>query len=262
MKIGKRPGAITRGLLLALALCFIYAGLAQHSGGRAAERAERSLEVGRRLESVVSAILNQESLVRAYIVTGEQTFLRDWEASRRTYETNLQALEKLEQDDPVELARLHGLAQVAARKQGFMQQTADARTRGGLEDAAGLVRGMQGKLLMDEIRTLVDEMTDDQARLFREHSSDAAWARLHTQLGIGILIGMLCWSFLQLRRQASALAEVAARSAKSDERYRLRFEHSKQLVRPPAPVTRSSETRPNVRPVSNRPVESTRPTAG
>ena len=195
---------------------------------------EHTLEVERTLESLLAAILDEESSSRGYLVTGDHVFLERVRVDRDTYARGMDAARALTIDNPVQADRVARLERIGREKHDFMQKTVELRDRGATRELNELVASRRGKTLMDDIFVVLDEMRHDERRLFEARSARAASIQARTvgaiAAGVIALLGLLGGSYLMLRRDQANLEQVAEKLAESEERYRVLIENSSELV--------------------------------
>ena len=99
-------------------------------------------------------------------------------------------------------------------------------------------------------------MNDEARDQVQALQTAVARARLETNVGIAALCALLVAAFLTIRQQSSGLLRAANELADSEERYRLLFEHSSDLVRLHADNGRTVFVSPSVlRLLGHTPVE-------
>ncbi len=146
--------------------------------GTTIERSEHTYEVLNGAASLISTMVDRETGLRGYLVSGERTFLAPYEAGSRAFDAAVQHLRMLTRDNPVQqerITRIEALArrwtsEIAEPEIALMRQPAsqvEARTR----EANGA-----GKALMDGIRKAVGEIEATEQALLKTRQADAAEA--------------------------------------------------------------------------------------
>ena len=100
------------------------------------------------------------------------------------------ALRTLTSDNPRQQQRLDELAPLVQTKLAELQQTIDLRRNQGFDAAQKVVLTDQGKAVMDQIRTLMTAMGDEESSLLgaRADAATAAQNRTKTTIIIGLLV--------------------------------------------------------------------------
>ena len=105
------------------------------------------------MDGVVAAMVDQETGVRAYLVSGEQTFLDPYKKGRTAFERHWGKAKELTADNPAQQARLDDLLRNA---QGWQREVAgkevDLMAGGQVDQARALLTSGAGKKFMDGIR--------------------------------------------------------------------------------------------------------------
>jgi diguanylate cyclase (GGDEF)-like protein/PAS domain S-box-containing protein len=220
-------------VLAVLALTYSY--VSGRSYLTAVAWVEHTLEVDRTLEGLRSAVLDEESSVRAYVVTGDRAFLERVRADRSKYERSLVVVRELTRDNPEQMRRIDRLEQSLRQKIDFLSTSIALRDRDAVEEVTAFVASRHGKVLMDDVHHVVDEMITEERGLLQGRTRRASAVQMRTvaAIGVGVLVLLLLLvrSFLTIKRDAKELQSVTLDLADSEERYRVLFENSSELVR-------------------------------
>ena len=120
------------------------------------------------LDAVLTDVLDAETGERGYIVTGDDAYLQPYEISLRRVSQDVGRIRSLTADNPRQQSSLERLGPVVAAKLNVLQSGIEARKRDGMAAGADAVRGGTGKQLMDQLRTVVDAMKQEEQRLLQE----------------------------------------------------------------------------------------------
>jgi signal transduction histidine kinase len=117
-------------------------------------------EVLETLQSVMDAMVDQETGVRGYLITGDEKCLEPYHRGGNAYTAAIQKVKDLTWDDPAQQSRLDELNKLTKKwRSGIAEREialmAKPETR---EDASALERSTAGKTAMDLIRAKVDEI--------------------------------------------------------------------------------------------------------
>ncbi|MBA3848588.1 MAG: hypothetical protein C0502_01150 [Opitutus sp.] len=165
------------------------------------------------IEGLLAALLNMQTAVRGFLLTGEERFLEPYQAGRTQIQNSLPRLEKLIEDNPTQLARMRDLREAAVRTLELMRGRIRARRTAGFEAAAEVAALAEGKAAMDRVRNLVAAMQEHERRLLDERSEEARREAGRT-LGVMLLGGGV----------ALVVVGVAAFWVRTDLRARLQAE--------------------------------------
>ncbi|MEA1676656.1 ATP-binding protein [Nitrospirillum sp. BR 11163] len=190
--------SIPRRLFLAFTLLFVLAAAFSLWGMRKIDvivattrDSQQALAVIQAVETVRTAMLDQETGLRGYIVAGDPTFLEPARQAMQSQESRLARLEALTQGQTEQQRRVDALrAEVRDWQNGYANPTlamaGDPATRALSRDQA---RALGGKRAMDAVRTTLDaiataerEMLDQD--LVRQRNAQSEGLR-------GILVGSL-----------------------------------------------------------------------
>ena len=141
------------------------------------------------LHDAMDAMVDQETGVRGYLITGDEKFLEPYHRGGNAYIAAIRKLRDLTSDNPAQQSRLDeldGLAKawrsgIAEREVALM---AKPETR---EDARALEGSTAGKTAMDLIRAKVDEIDGVERDLLakREAAQELAFATAYTMTVLG-----------------------------------------------------------------------------
>jgi methyl-accepting chemotaxis protein len=135
--------------------------------------------VMRKADQVEAAMVDQETGLRGYMVTGNEEFLEPYNSGRDRFATLIAELKSLTSDNPPQVERWEQIEQQAARWEseivGPYRQLREAANEGTaeLDDVAALVGEGRGKQYMDEIRATVAEAVDVEQALLQERRAEA-----------------------------------------------------------------------------------------
>ena len=175
------------------------------------------------LQNAMDAMVDQETGVRGYLITGDEEFLEPYHRGGNAYTAAIQKIRDLTSDNPAQQSRLdelHELAKewrsgVAEREIALM---AKPETR---EDARALEGSTAGKTAMDLIRAKVDEIDGVERDLLakRDAVQKQAYATAYTitilggaaSLIIATLMGVLLARGIAvpITRMTSAMTTLA-----------------------------------------------------
>jgi CHASE3 domain sensor protein len=173
----------------------------------AARKVEHSNDVISRANRLLRLIVDGETGVRGYLITGDQAFLEPYQQQDRDDDPAFQELTELVSGHPAQVARLEAIRRDHADWRAFAVQQIDLRRTGG--DYETPVRRGDGKQRMDALRRQVADFIRVEEEL-RERRTAAV--RLATWLVVGVTLaaaGALgAWLAVSTRRALARLAGV------------------------------------------------------
>lgn len=211
-----------------LPLAGIFAVLAVVVGGRSVlvERQAALSEAvvdafGRQrdISTVLSLVQDAETSKRGYLLTGAEPYLEPYRAAIAAIPDALETLKKDFAHDPAVAAKVTTLVGTVAERLEEMDEVIDRYRSGG--EGSDLIRGEEGKKLMEEIRALLSDMqrTESAALAVRldEAQRVSEWQRYGSFVGGAAIVALGLYGFLDLRRRmraiAGAYAEIDAANA-------------------------------------------------
>jgi signal transduction histidine kinase len=138
-----------------------------------------------RLEKLV---IDLETGLRGFVITGEEQFLEPWDAARAAVPERARALERLVADDPIQLARARRIVRAATI---YIQQYAMplvGAVRQNDASVRSVARTEAGKRRVDALRTRFDGFTNSSRALLtaREADADIAARRATIAAAVGV----------------------------------------------------------------------------
>ena len=126
------------------------------------------------LETVLTDVLDAETGERGYIITGDDSYLQPYEIALHRVSEDVGRIRSLTADNPRQHSSLERLDLLVAAKLDVLRSGIETRKRDGMAAGANAVRSGAGKQLMDQLRTLIDEMKQEEQRLLQERSEAVA----------------------------------------------------------------------------------------
>ncbi len=218
----------------AIPLIFVFALLllALIGGGtyRSITRTQEALvwenhtqEVLMRLQKTQIALVDAETSARGFMLTNDESFLQTYNTGSNQFQTELQALRTFTTDNPIQQERLRSLQLLGEDKLKIMREYTELRRKIGLDGALNMItlQGAPGKVVMDKIRALVNEIQEAEIQLLTNRKATLQYQISRTMLVIliGSILGIVSLAVANLvivrqlnrRRLAeSALAQANA----------------------------------------------------
>jgi C4-dicarboxylate-specific signal transduction histidine kinase len=207
--------------VIAVSSAIVYSRL--HVIEWAKDRRVHTTEVLDTLHAAKEAMLDQETGVRGYLITGDERFLEPYHKGGHNFRAAIRKAKDLTSDDPTQQTRLDELNELAAkwRSEIALREIALMATPSTREDARELEASTAGKAAMDRTRAKVDEIAGVERDLLAQR--DAVQARAYatayavTILGgaasliVALLMGVLLTRGITvpITRMTSAMAALA-----------------------------------------------------
>jgi methyl-accepting chemotaxis protein len=190
------------------------------------QAAGHTREVVRHVNLVMLAMIDREMAVRGYLLSGDEAFLRPYRAAGILLEEVVPHAKNLVEDNPAQLWRLKGIEGLATRWRTHVAERqislmGDPETA---EEALEMARNSEGRVLIEGIRVLSEDiMADENALLdLRGGEEAAAYASSYLVSVIGMIIcvvvatGASVLLYLGIASPVGALNLSMARLAKDD----------------------------------------------
>jgi len=175
------------------------------------------------LETALDAVLDQETSVRGYLISGDEKFLESYHKSADAFSAAIRGIKDLTADNPAQQSRLDELDELAKKwrldiAEREIALMAKPETR---EQARGSEASGAGKSAMDSIRAKVDEIDRVERDLLanRDAVQKQAYVTAYTMtilggaasLVIAVLMGVLLARgiTMPITRMTSAMAALA-----------------------------------------------------
>jgi CheY-like chemotaxis protein/CHASE3 domain sensor protein len=169
------PPATLAGLAAAMSavlLVAFFANQALRAREASAQRLRQTLEVITSLETVQSLLKDAETGQRGFLLTGDEAYLEPYADARAALPARLDELTAGIADNPRQLQRLTVVEELVNHKLEELKQTLDLQRAGDAEGALRKVRSDQGRVLMDRIQTLIQEMEGEEQSLLAARQAE------------------------------------------------------------------------------------------
>ncbi|BAZ11882.1 two-component hybrid sensor and regulator [Calothrix sp. NIES-4071] len=176
MKLPLIRRQINLGLGLTLLLVIFNAALSYRNTLKVVEN-ERSLahthKVITELEKTLSTLKDAETGQRGYLLTGDDSYLKPYQAAINTVNQQIGGLQQLTSDNPKQQQRIVDLKKSVDAKLTELESTIDIQLTQGQQAALQVVRSNRGKLIMDEIRRQVASLQLEERKLLQLHDAES-----------------------------------------------------------------------------------------
>jgi signal transduction histidine kinase len=179
----------------------------------------QTARVADRLQYLNVLMLDAESSLRGYFISGKDSYLGPSKTADAEVENEFKELETLLADSPSQLKNLAQLHTLVRRKLSILNESIDVYKQGGLEDIVKIAKLSDGRASMDEIRLLVVIMVQEQNEILAARS--AGFYREYQKavvlgMGINAIAILVLIMFYQLVRRSfknRAAVEYALQNA-------------------------------------------------
>ncbi len=178
------------------------------------------------LEQTLSLLKDIETGHRGYVITGEESYLEPYHNAQRVLPPLLEEVQRLTADNPQQQRRLAELRPLIEQRVALNQEGVALRAHQGFEAAQQLLLAGQGKQIMDDIRSLMQTMEQEEHDLLRRREQESVeTARLTFRvLGSGSALSLLFMAAFgaiiqrQLRQRRQAEQALAALNQQLERR--------------------------------------------
>ncbi len=172
------------------------------------------------IAQLLSDIQDAETGARGFVLTGREQYLAPVESAKTDLDRNFAELRAATADNPRQQERLDALQPLIDEKLRVVQQLIDARREMGLDAALQIVLSDKGKLVMNQIRRVVQEMNAEEEELLGQRNQSVIASARTTSVtmigGIALIVGTAIVVTLRVNRdlRARRQAEEAMRQAR------------------------------------------------
>jgi signal transduction histidine kinase/CheY-like chemotaxis protein len=168
---------------------------------------DHTFEVQSTAQTLLSQIQAAENGQRGFLITGDNNYLKRFDGARARVPELVARLRRLTPDNPEQQARLNKLEPLIKARIDRIQRTVDLAKEDDWDAAIDIVKGGEGKALMDEIVAELSAFVKAERDLLAARQNRSAELRLW----LSLLIGMALFAATLL----AALLAIATRQAVS-----------------------------------------------
>ena len=181
---------------------------------------EHTWQVIDQVEIMISSAKDAETGSRGYLITGDDSYLEPYYAALAELPHEMDQFKKLTVDNVSQQARARDMQAILDQRLSLLQQGINLRRSGRADSMQAMVLTGTGKVQMDHLRQLGDEMENEEHRLLSLRTADARTASRRTRVTLGIaslidfcLIVLMFRYFAHERAQRLASEQLAERLA-------------------------------------------------
>jgi signal transduction histidine kinase len=182
-------------------------------------------QVIEKTELLLSEMKDAETGQRGYLLTGNERYLEPYRAAVAAVPLSLAELRNLIVDEPRQESRLDHAQSLIGDKFAELGRTIDLRRTNQMARALEVVSTGRGQQIMDEIRTVMDQVKSEEIFLLdqRDQRSRSAGRTANIVMGGGmfLLLVLLVAGAVSIDRRTAHLRREAAGNAAAREAYRL-----------------------------------------
>jgi len=181
--------------IFAVILIAFFSYRAQEVRTSTAELVSHSIDVREQLQALVSALKDAETGQRGFLLTNSESYLLPYTNAKAALPGQLKRLRSLVSDNQEQVQRFDSAALIAQDKMEELAESIELRRTLGADAALAVVRTNRGKMAMDRLRAIIDEMELHERNLLanrQEEWRDAvAFASAVTWIGSGVLLVLI-----------------------------------------------------------------------
>ncbi|WP_306214745.1 methyl-accepting chemotaxis protein [Actinoplanes sp. RD1] len=180
------------------------------------DQVDHTYRVLEEIDAIVSSLKDAETGQRGFVITGVRDYLAPYEQAQQDLVAEQEALRSLTADNAAQQRRLDELAPLVDAKLAELKETIDLRAGpGGFDAALKVVLTGKGKAVMDNIRTVLADMSGEERTLLEKRSAAAAASAATTRsvimFGSGLLLVLTAIAgWVLSRRIAGPVHDVTA----------------------------------------------------
>jgi CHASE3 domain sensor protein len=129
-------------------------------------------QVLERIGRLLIEMENAETGQRGYVITGDDSYLAPYQSGITAVDAVEKQLRELTADNPGQQRRLDQMDALIAAKLAELKHTVEVRRAAGFEPTLKIVASGEGKRAMDDIRSLTQQMQDEENSLLARRASE------------------------------------------------------------------------------------------
>jgi PAS domain S-box-containing protein len=205
-------------------LVFTYQNIRHHK--ETLDLVNQTHQVIERLHTVQSSLLNVESKVRGYVITGNPVFLDGYKTDSENLQRNVQALHQLSPDIQGQPQRGAALLNLVKQKIAW-QDTLIALHHTSHLAAQSLISRLKGKTITDEFSAIIRQWEKDEQTILRKHLEESDRLTRIRNLTFFLLSGC---AFIALIVLTSKVSREMRRRRSAEQKAQLSENKYKELI--------------------------------
>jgi PAS domain S-box-containing protein len=207
--------------IIALALLALITAYGFRQAQQSARRVDRADQVIAHANNLVKLMVDEETGLRGYLLTGDRLFLEPYHKANRDLDPEFATLFSLIRRDPEQTARLQRMQTASRAWQQFARETIALPTPAADSRAQMLLRKQQ----MDALRASADDFLSAETRIRASRSFSSLRVdnlTLYGLIGLAAILGvLLAWEISRLFRKLAGTYNLQMQEVKrrGDESY-------------------------------------------
>lgn len=185
------------------------------------------------INEVHSSLLDVESQLRGYVLTGNPLFISDYDRKKESLFSDIDSLQKLTANSPDQQKNVLALQELANQKIAF-QDKVFTQFSSSPAKAQALIAGLQGKKITDKIETILSQMGEKEGRLLAmrmDRYYQNAKARLITTIVIAAAaLVLFSIFFIKIVKEIRLRRQAEEKTFQSEQKYKGLIENSALVV--------------------------------
>ncbi|HXB11985.1 MAG TPA: PAS domain S-box protein, partial [Bacteroidia bacterium] len=233
MKIQRKVIYVFSMAFIALVSLSVYSYYNTLLGSRSAAMVSHTQDVLDNIQQVLTINADMEDEARGYELTADSKYKDECYTSSILVNKQLQKLEGLVKDNPIQEQRVNELTELLNEKIRFLYNTMETRDKS-LEENYKRIQLASGNKLADKIKVKVSQMQDEENHLLAgrvaENQSAIRSSVITIMLGCSLAFAFGLWALYRLNADMNKtqIAEVAAKQ--SEKKYRTLIEDAADVV--------------------------------
>jgi len=165
------------GSFFVLALLAVNAGISTRAIRKIASQGQwvaHTQQVLAAAEHTGNLIADAETGQRGYLLTGDQSYLDPYFRAAKEIPVQLSSILSLTADNPSQQERLHKLQSLISAKMALLQKAISAQQESHSDAARQVLRAGNGRQLMEQIRSTLDDVIGEENRLLQMREKSAS----------------------------------------------------------------------------------------
>jgi signal transduction histidine kinase len=179
-------------------------------------------EVVADLQKLLKLLVDAETGQRGYLITGEAKFLKPYQDSSLALQEQLKVVGKHLQGNQESKELYQQLSGAVGERMKLIARSIELHDKEGAAASRGHISMGQGKLVMDRVRELIDQLTGKELALlkYRERETQISfWTAMVTGfISAGIGFGLVIASYILIGRDLEKRQQLSDALQKSKER--------------------------------------------
>jgi CheY-like chemotaxis protein/signal transduction histidine kinase/CHASE3 domain sensor protein len=181
--------------VIAVVLMALVSYQAQRRSTEAADAVTQGVDLIVQVQNLLSSTKDAETGQRGFLLTGDEAYLEPFISGRAAIDGELTAIRALDGHSSEQQQRVQQLQVLVTAKISELLGTINLKRAGKSEQALEIVRTDRGKVLMDQIRALVNDIAnDDRTQLAQRQQTwrdSEAFSNHVTWVGAGLLLVLI-----------------------------------------------------------------------